>query len=54
MADGYAGYSALFCDGQESAPPVASGIREAGCMAHVRRKFMALYKMNGSPGQRRH
>lgn len=27
-----------------------SGQREAGCLAHVRRKFLALYKMNGSPG----
>ena len=26
----------------------APGIREAGCMAHVRRKFMELYRMNVS------
>ncbi|MBC0234850.1 transposase, partial [Escherichia coli] len=50
VADGYAGYSALFRDGQEGAPPEVPGIREAGCMAHVRRKFMELYRMNGSPG----
>ena len=50
MADGYAGYRALFRDGQEGAPPAAPGICEAGCMAHVRRKFMELYRMNGSPG----
>ena len=50
VADGYAGYRALFRDGQEGAPPVAPGIREVGCMAHVRRKFMVLYRMNGSPG----
>ena len=50
VADGYAGYRALFRDGQEGAPPAAPGIREAGCMAHVRRKFMELYRMNGSPG----
>ena len=31
---------------------MASGIREAGCLAHVRRKFMDLYRMNGSPGAR--
>ncbi len=50
VADGYAGYRALFRDGQEGAPPAAPGICEAGCMAHVRRKFMELYRMNGSPG----
>ncbi|MBC0234863.1 transposase, partial [Escherichia coli] len=50
VADGYAGYRALFHGGQEGAPPAAPGIREAGCMAHVRRQFMELYKMNGSPG----
>jgi len=38
VVDGYSGYSALF--------------REAGCLAHVRRKFMDLFKMNGSPGVR--
>lgn len=36
--------------GRKVPPPVAPGIREAGCMEHVRRKFMVLYKMNGSPG----
>ncbi len=50
VTDGYAGYRALFRDGQEGAPPAAPGICEAGCMAHVRRKFMELYRMNGSPG----
>ncbi len=30
VADGYAGYSALFRDGQASESPVRSGIREAG------------------------
>ncbi|EGL9416642.1 IS66 family transposase [Salmonella enterica] len=49
VVDGYAGYSALFREGQEGESPVPSGIREAGCMAHVRRKFMDLYKMNSSP-----
>lgn len=52
VVDGYAGYSALFRDGQEGERAVPSGIREAGCMAHVRRKFMELYRMNGSPGAR--
>lgn len=52
VVDGYAGYSALFRGGQEGESPVASGIREAGCLAHVRRKFMELYRMNGSPGAR--
>lgn len=54
VADGYAGYRALFRDGQEGAPPAAPGICEAGCMAHVRRKFMELYRMNGSPGAKEH
>ncbi|HDI5842388.1 TPA: IS66 family transposase, partial [Escherichia coli] len=52
VVDGYAGYSALFRDVQEGEPPEPSGIREAGCLAHVRRKFMDLYRMNGSPGAR--
>lgn len=52
VVDGDAGYSALFRGGQEGESPVASGIREAGCLAHVRRKFMELYRMNGSPGAR--
>ncbi|HHL9234031.1 TPA: IS66 family transposase [Escherichia coli] len=52
VVDGYADYSALFRDVQEGETPVASGIREAGCLAHVRRKFMDLYRMNGSPGAR--
>ncbi|HBE5680230.1 TPA: IS66 family transposase [Escherichia coli] len=52
VVDGYAGYSALFRGGQEGEPPEPSGIREAGCLAHVRRKFMDLYRMNGSPGAR--
>ncbi|WJS39636.1 IS66 family transposase (plasmid) [Escherichia coli] len=53
VVDGYAGYSELFRGGQEGESPVASGIREAGCLAHVRRKFMELYRMNGSPGARK-
>ena len=52
VVDGYAGYSALFRDVQEGETPEPSGIREAGCLAHVRRKFMDLYRMNGSPGAR--
>ncbi len=52
VVDGYAGYSALFSTEAEDGHVIPSGIREAGCLAHVRRKFMDLYKMNGSPGAR--
>lgn len=50
VVDGYAGYSALFSPKADDVIPAA--VREAGCLAHVRRKFMELYKMNGSPGAR--
>lgn len=43
MVDDYRGYKALFRQ-EGDAPPV----REAGCLAHVRRKFVDLLKMNGS------
>ncbi|EFW11288.1 transposase, IS66 family, partial [Serratia symbiotica str. Tucson] len=40
VVDGYAGYRALFDEG---------GVKEAGCWAHVRRKFFDQYRANGSP-----
>ncbi|WP_414648287.1 IS66 family transposase [Cedecea sp.] len=40
VVDGYAGYRALFDEG---------GVKEAGCWAHVRRKFFEQYKASGSP-----
>lgn len=39
VCDDYAGYKALFLDG---------GIKEAGCMAHARRKFVELHLTNKS------
>lgn len=39
VVDGYAGYHALFADGN---------IHEAGCWAHVRRKFFDQYRANKS------
>lgn len=38
-ADGYAGFEGLYRDG---------AIREVACMAHVRRKFVDVYKAQGS------
>lgn len=40
VVDSYTGYRALFDKG---------GLKEAGCWAHVRRKFFDQYKANGSP-----
>jgi transposase len=40
QADGYAGFNRLY---------EKSGIREAGCWAHVRRKFHDLYQAHRSP-----
>ncbi|WP_145504217.1 IS66 family transposase [Yersinia vastinensis] len=40
VVDGYAGYRALFDEGS---------VKEAGCWAHVRRKFFDQHKANGSP-----
>ena len=40
MVDDYAGYKGLFGDGQ---------IKEAGCLAHVRRKFFEQYQTNHHP-----
>ncbi len=40
QADGYAGFNRLYEKG---------GIREAGCWAHVRRKFHDLYQAHRSP-----
>lgn len=40
VVDGYAGYRALFGEGR---------VKEAGCWAHVRRKFFDQHKANGSP-----
>ncbi|MGL5389109.1 MAG: IS66 family transposase [Serratia sp. (in: enterobacteria)] len=40
VVDGYGGYRALFDRGD---------VQEAGCWAHVRRKFFDQYKANGSP-----
>ncbi|MFP9228882.1 hypothetical protein A0E43_09875 [Pectobacterium cacticida] len=40
VVDGYAGYQALFDSGQAL---------EAGCWAHARRKFFALFTANKSP-----
>lgn len=40
VVDGYAGYQALFDSGQAF---------EAGCWAHARRKFFALFTANKSP-----
>lgn len=39
VVDGYGGYRALFDQGY---------VQEAGCWAHVRRKFFDQYKANGS------
>jgi hypothetical protein len=39
-ADGYAGFNELFADGR---------IIEAGCWAHVRRKFFDVHAATGSP-----
>lgn len=52
VVDGYAGYSALFSPKGGDGRGLPTAVREAGCLAHVRRKFMDLYKMNGSPGAR--
>ncbi|KEY60170.1 transposase [Serratia sp. DD3] len=40
VVDDYAGYKALFASG---------AIKEAGCLAHVRRKFFEQYKVNHHP-----
>ncbi len=40
MVDDYAGYKGLFVSGQ---------IKEAGCLAHVRRKFFEQYQTNQNP-----
>lgn len=49
VVDGYAGYGVLFREGAGAeGNPSRSPIPEAGCWSHVRRKFMELYKMNGS------
>ncbi|PHM45576.1 IS66 family transposase [Xenorhabdus miraniensis] len=40
VVDGYAGYQALFEE---------NGRREAGCWAHIRRKFFELYESHQSP-----
>ena len=40
QADGYAGYDQVYEDGR---------IQEAGCIAHVRRKFYDLYVAHKSP-----
>jgi len=40
QADGYAGYDAVYEDGR---------VREAACMAHVRRQFFDLYEAHKSP-----
>lgn len=39
VVDGYAGYQALFTEG---------GVKEAGCLAHVRRKYFEQYQANKS------
>lgn len=46
MVDDYGGYKALLRPEGDTPVPV----KEAGCLAHVRRKFADLFKMNGSPG----
>jgi hypothetical protein len=38
-ADGYAGFEELYCSGK---------IKEVACMAHVRRKFVDVFKSQGS------
>jgi hypothetical protein len=40
QADAYGGFDALYADGS---------IQEAGCWAHVRRKFFDLHKAHASP-----
>jgi len=40
QADGYAGYDAVYEDGR---------VKEAACMAHVRRQFFDLYEVHKSP-----
>ena len=40
QADGYAGYDAVYEDGR---------VKEAACMAHVRRQFFDLYEAHKSP-----
>ena len=40
MVDDYAGYKGLFVSGQ---------IKEAGCLAHIRRKFFEQYQTNQNP-----
>lgn len=45
MVDDYTWYKALFRPEDDDAPVIT----EAGCLAHVRRKFVDLFKMNGSP-----
>ncbi|MCP5073483.1 MAG: IS66 family transposase, partial [Rhodobacteraceae bacterium] len=37
-ADGYAGFNKLYCSG---------AVHEVACMAHVRRKFVDIFKANG-------
>ncbi len=46
VVDGYAGYQALFEKDKQGHEPK---VLEAGCMAHVRRKFFDQYKANKNP-----
>ncbi len=46
VVDGYTGYQALFEKDKTGSEPK---VLEAGCMAHVRRKFFDLFSANKSP-----
>jgi transposase len=50
VVDGYAGYQALFEKDKKGNEP---RVLEAGCMAHVRRKFFDLFSANKSPVAKR-
>jgi transposase len=50
VVDGYSGYQALFKEDQQTKE---SRVLEAGCLAHVRRKFFDQFKANKSPVAKR-